>query len=153
RVVDMLTRDLPHLVGAIHESVAIAVQGRNWLYWPLMIGLALAFARGAWLAWRFRGAPEFARPLEMGARLPTAEFAWYLIGVGGVAIAAYVLTRGADAFVERYLLLALYVPVGILALFLRMERAAAPRAAVLALMCVWTAVSASDHWRQARRYA
>jgi hypothetical protein len=139
RTLAMLTVHLPRLYGARFVRDPSAAQGRDWIYWPLVIGLVLAIGRGAWLV---VSSPDPRRTV----------FAWYLIGVGLTAASAYIATRDATGTVDRYLLLTLFLPIGIAALFFSVERHAWPRRAFIALLVVWAGGSAVDHVRLARRY-
>ena len=134
RAVAMATHHLPRQVGAVRAASPIANQGRDWLCWPLAAALALAL----WRAVRF------------GRR--TAGFPWYLLGVGTLAAVVYVLVRDAEPVIDRYLLLTLYVPIGIVAAFLASEPRAVWRHAMVAVLVGWGALSAVDHARLAARW-
>jgi hypothetical protein len=151
RTAAMFGRDLPRLLGSRHVVDQIAVQGHDWLFWPLWGALALAAVRGAYLLiqrWR-----EPAARIDTARRAPGPAFALYLTAVGALAIAAYVLTRTADTVVDRYLLLTLYAPIGLVALLFTLDRAVWSRAIVVGVVALTAAGSAGDHWHQWRRYA
>lgn len=134
RAVGMITHHLPRQVGATTADEAIASQGRDWMFWPLAVALSLALVRA----------------LAIGRHL--AGFAWYLLGVGTLAAAVYVMTRPVEPVIDRYMLLTLYVPIGIVATFLAAEPRAWPRRALVVLLLVWCGFSAYDHARLAARY-
>lgn len=103
---------------------------------------------------RFLGPHEPVEPeIPVAPVAPVApEFAFYLTGVGALAILTYIATRPVGSVVDRYLLLSLYFPIGVLALFFYAEGRRWLRRAVVALMLVWACASATDHWRQLVRY-
>jgi hypothetical protein len=53
----------------------------------------------------------------------------------------------SDGLIDRYLLLALYLPIGIVAAFLAIEPRPALRVAIVGLVVMWGVVSAIDHAR------
>lgn len=141
---------LPRQLGARTVPSAIADQGRDWMWWPLGIGLALAAARALWLRTRER-TPGPGR--EPGTAGRDASFAFYLAAVGFVAALAVILTRPLAAGpVDRYMLLIIYLPIGIVAAHLTLESRALWKRAAIALAVVWSAFSAIDHARLAERY-
>jgi hypothetical protein len=142
RVRTMLWEHLPGLWGLRRLPDAIASQGRRWMFWPVAGALALAFSRSVWL--RCRAARAHA-PVRDG-------FAWYLSGVGALAVVAYVLTRPADGVVHRYLLLTLLLPIGLTALHLAHETRRWLSALTVAVAVLWAAASGVDHWQQVTRY-
>ncbi|MEO8482597.1 MAG: hypothetical protein ABI634_10335 [Acidobacteriota bacterium] len=129
----MLGSYLPGLLGAASSDVTSIRTGHSWMFWPLGFGLLIAFGRAVVLT---RRAPS-------GQAAP----AWYLAGVGALAVVTYVATRPAEGVVIRYLLLAVYVPVGIVAAHLTLETRRGWRAVsiIVATMCATTSVV--DHGR------
>jgi hypothetical protein len=85
---------------------------------------------------------------------PAAALPWSLVLIGAQALAAYVLLGrggGADPYL-RYVLLALLLPIGGLALVLQHEPSRQLRALATAAACVWAAANAVDHSRLAAEY-
>jgi hypothetical protein len=143
RIRAMFDDYFPAQIGARrHESYA-APQGREWLWWPTMIVLVAALARAAQRAWVSRGD---------GSR-PAPAFGWYLFGIGVLAAIGYIITREVtEEPTDRYMLLVLYGPVGVMALFLALEpRVWLRRAAIVALLG-WAVVPSIDHARLFSRY-
>jgi hypothetical protein len=132
RGVVMANDFLPRELGTRAVESWVASQGRDWLRWPIWIALVAAAIR-TWIVQRRTG--DTAR----------ARYGWYLAGIGLTAAVVYVLTRDDDVVIDRYLLLALYLPIGIVAAFLAVEPRRALRAAMIAIVGVWAAVSAVDH--------
>ncbi|MCC7010427.1 MAG: hypothetical protein IT184_16580 [Acidobacteria bacterium] len=152
RVTTMLLEHMPGLVGGRLRRGSIAVQGHEWLFWPLAALLAAAavcasgvLARCRW--WTRRAAAH----ASADSRCARAGLPVFLLGVGLVAMASYVVTRPSDFFQDRYMLLALYLPVGAASLLF----VAAPRwirltaAGCVALLAGGSAV---DHLHLYERY-
>ena len=97
------------------------------------------------------GEPRGSFGRDPGARHRT-EFAWYLLGVGLTAAAAYIATRDATGTIDRYLLMTLFIPIAIAAIFLEIEPQRWARRAFLVVLLVWAGGSAVDHLRLAGRY-
>jgi hypothetical protein len=139
----MLVDYLPRQIGATSTDSSTAPQGRDWLFWPIAAGLAAVVVRAAWLWWRRREEVPAAR----------LEFPLYLAGVGVLAAAGYIVTRSADAGrIDRYMLLVLYLPVGLLALFMALEDRVVIRQLVVGLLAGWAIVSGVDHSKLLERY-
>jgi hypothetical protein len=128
---------LPTLLGGKPVPDPVAPQGRAWLGWLLAAGAIVGVARLLLLARSTRPPP----------------FIWYVLGVGLIASAMFVIARPATDTTQRYFLLALFVPVGLTAAWLLMEPNRAIRAAVILVMAVWAAVSGLDNARLLSRYA
>jgi hypothetical protein len=132
RAAAMAGEYVPRQIGARHIEVQGRAQGRDWLFWPLALPLGLALARGVQLASRKREV--------------TPAFAWYLVGVGGLSAVGYALTRPtAGETIDRYMLLTVFGPVGIVALFLTLEPVSWLRRAGVVLAVGWAAMSGVDH--------
>ena len=140
RIAVMAAHHLPWLVGAQATDDETAPQGRNWMVWPLAGGMVLALLRTLALAWRSRKRPSFS-------------FAWYVLGIGVMGAAAYVATRVVAENTPRYYLLALFIPVGVTAVFLASEPRIWLRRAMIALVILWAACSGVDHARLFARYS
>jgi len=132
---------LPTLIGARRLDDPLAPQGQDWLAWLLGMALVAVVVRLAVLVARRDGRP--IRPFGFEA---------YLTGVGLVAVAAFVATRPIDNAPLRYVLMALFLPIGLTALWLRAERSRLARTAGIAVLAVWMVTTAVDHGRQAGRY-
>jgi hypothetical protein len=139
----MFREYFPRQIGARRVDNWAAPQGRDWLFWPTTLVLIAALVRGVQRAWASRG--DTARPAPV--------FAWYLVGIGAMSALGYALTR--DVTVEptdRYMLLVLYAPVGIMALFLALEPRVWLRRAAVALLVAWAVIPAIDHAHLLGRY-
>jgi hypothetical protein len=109
------------------------------MVWPLAGGMAFALLRTLALTWRRR-------------RRPSLSFAWYVLGIGLMGAAGYVATRVVAENTPRYYLLALFIPVGVTAVFLASEPRVWLRRAMIALVTVWAVFSGVDHAQLFARY-
>jgi hypothetical protein len=127
----MVWEDLPVLFGVSPRPDAPTIEGHRWMYWPLFGGLFAMLLRSVWLA----------RSRAVATR---AAFGWYLFGVGALSVLAYVATRPAEGMVPRYLLLSIYVPVGIVAIYLATEPRRLLTAMAVCVILLWSGVTATD---------
>jgi hypothetical protein len=130
---------MPSLVGAKRELDGIAHQGRDWIAWPLVIVAVIGAIR--------------VLVLVRSTRPATLAFIWYVLGVGVVAAALFVIARPITDTTHRYFLLALFIPVSLTAAWLALEPTRAVRAAIVVAVLGWSALSAVDNVRQLYRYA
>jgi hypothetical protein len=137
---------VPELLGARTAPSPVGEWGQEWLAVLLAIVASVGIVRMIVLA-------RLTRGRTMRSMRPPDSFAWYLLGVGTAASAAYVMARPADAVVHRYFLLAVYVPVGFFALWLIHEPHRRWRAAIVAALLVWTTAAAVENWRLYDSYA
>jgi hypothetical protein len=79
--------------------------------------------------------------------LAEAPFAWYLLGVGTVAVATFVAGKPFLAGYSRYAILGLLIPVGLTAAILTLEPRQVIRQGVIALVVGWAVLAATDHVR------
>ncbi len=148
RIWAMLTDHLPRLFGTGVVSNSLATAGIRGSCGRSTITLLAAGARGRYLAatiwWKSRraGVPSRAVPT------PRMDFPIFLLGVGLTAVATYIATRPADRFVARYLLLSLYIPIGIMALLFVVERRTGIRRAAALVVLTVAVGSGVDHVRQ-----
>lgn len=124
-----------------HPSNMIAPQGRTWMGWALGVFALVGLGRLIWLARR-------------GTRsLSSAAMGWYLLGVGLMAVLGYALTRPTVVITHRYLVLCLYIPVGLTAVWLALEPRRVVRGTVTAFVALWAVVAGVDSWRQFETFA
>jgi hypothetical protein len=151
----MVTERIPSLLGGRLELDGIAHQGRDWVFWPLLVGAIIAVARLLMLV----RSPAFAEASAGLAEAPAARgrptstaFIWYLLAVGVAASGMFVIARPLTDATHRYFLLALYIPIGLTAAWLALEPRRHVRVAIVTTMIGWGALSAIDNYRQAARY-
>jgi len=106
RAREMAGRDFQSMFGAVKADTNTAAQGHDVLFWPFTLGLAVIGVAAAIAGLRMRGAGRVAYRTA-------AEFPLFLVGVGLTAAIVYVLARPDETFVDRYALLALYLPIGL----------------------------------------
>jgi hypothetical protein len=130
---------LPILLGGLQYEDA-AAQGRDWMRWPILASLALMSLRIAWLVIR--------TPRVVAHH----AFAFYLLGIGATMLVAFPLVRMPEDGTLRYVLMLLFVPVGVTATLFAIEPRRLARATACVLVAGWAAASAADHLAYARRY-
>jgi hypothetical protein len=106
------------------------------MFWLLITGLTAAMLRTGFLLVR-----------DQGPRVQRSAFGWYVLGVGVTAALGYVASRPVSAVIDRYFLLGVFIPVGIVAIFLAHEPDRWPRRAMLSVVLVWALTSGLDHVR------
>lgn len=147
RVRAAVVTSVPSLIGAKHLDEPLAVQGRDWIRWPLAAFALAALVRVAMLLHGLRKRPGARR-----SELEHSAFGWYVAGVGLVAIAAFVISRPVEAASLRYALLGILLPIGIAATWLALEPSRAARGAIVACLVLWGVGSGVDNARQFDRY-
>ncbi len=134
-----VTERLPELLGGKPTPSPVGPWGHRWIAWLLGVGAAIACARLVSLALTSRH--------DDLARRRDPSLALYLIGIGVVAAGAYIATRPVDSVVHRYFLLAVFVPIGLTALWLTLETRRHWRYVALACVAAWAVSSGVDNWR------
>jgi len=137
----LVRADVSALMGGRAIVSGMANQGRDWMGWLLAVAAIVAACRIAFLAWTGRG------PLRTGA------MGWYVLGVGLMAVAGYAVSRPAVDVIRRYLLLSIFIPVGVTAIWLALEPRRLVRHAIVGVVIGWAIFSGVDNWRQFARYA
>ena len=82
-----------------------------------------------------------------------AAFGWHPLGVGCLAALVYAGARPVRLEYTRYGLLVLFIPVGLLAVTLALDRSRWARRAVAAAAVLWAMVPVVDAWRLYRHYS
>ena len=123
------------------------------------VNLATLYAGGVGWLWLVLGGAVLFACARVGTVLWAAgsrgrqglQFPVYLVLVGLIAAAVPVVSR-CGTLLDRYNLLALFGIIGVVALYLKVERRAVPRAAVIAVTVLCAAVNAAGHARYAFDY-
>jgi hypothetical protein len=153
RVETMIADDLPGLYGLAPIDNAIARQGHTWALWPVVIACGIGLVAAALALMRRPGAVRIgASADDISASRSRLAFPMFLLGVGLLAVLVYIITRPPDLVVHRYLLLSLYVPIGLVALIFAAPTARRVQGVVAAAVVVAGIGSGIDHWRQVERY-
>lgn len=139
----LLTSHLSQLFGGHRQPLSnlglrsFETQGVDGL-WPLLAAALVASLAGfGFWSWRQR-----LRPWRSGL-----QFGSYLLLTGSICAIVRVVARCGELDIMRYTLLAILAPVGIVALFLRVEPSPFRRKAVMAVLALWAAVSVAAHVR------
>jgi hypothetical protein len=148
RVMRMGPALLAWFTGGAQIDTNLPIPDRPWLVW--LSGLCLLTATGRLLmlfrpdagAWRDR---SFTRHLR--AQLGRAAFAWYMLGIGAVAIVAFVAGKPVLGGYSRYAILGVLIPVGLTAAILALEPHRVVRRAATVLVIGWAAVAVVDNVR------
>jgi hypothetical protein len=143
----MVVHHFPSMFGGEVGDSPVAAQGHPALFWPFTLGIVFTFGAGA-----VGYARRVAVTGRSGPDARRAEFPIYLIGVGLAAVVGYVATRPAEPFVDRYVLLAMYLPVGLASWCFATRPPAWVRGVVTASFAVMAASAALDHRVLAARY-
>jgi hypothetical protein len=129
-------------------------QGVAWTS-ELLLAVTIAVAvRMAWLRRRRRKSGGSPGPPVGSARTPDARFCWYLILVGIQASVMYAISRcdHVGLLQQRYILLALFIPVGVAGLYLTLEPSRSGRALAVIGLMAWALLSARGHFALNREY-
>ena len=149
-MVERVTRMGPALLawfaGGAQVGTSFPLRDRPWLVW--ISGACVLAATGRLLlligphagAWRDR---SFMRQLRV--QIARAPFAWYLLGVGVVAVATFMAGKPVLAGYSRYAILGLLIPVGLTAAILALEPRRFVRRSVTVLVMAWAALAVVDH--------
>jgi len=133
--------------GARQVDSSLPIHDRPWLAWSAGLSMLWAAGRLTWLLVRPRAAPrsDFRFVRELAARVTQAEFAFYVLGVGAVAVAGFVAGKPDLPGYSRYVLLGLLVPIGVTAALLRLESRRTLRWLVTGLVAAWAVLMMVDH--------
>jgi hypothetical protein len=137
RVVNVVTSGAGGLLNARRREDAGG--GHRGLGYVLGFALIVGFVRIVMIVIRRRPMPD-------------VPFTWFVLGVGVVAALAYAVTRPGSDVTERYILLTLFIPVGVTALWLSLETNGPIRGAVIGVAILCAMSAGLDHWRQFDSY-
>ncbi len=153
RTEELVPQVLKWFSGAEQLDTKLPISNHPWLAWIAGAAFIAATLRIIILLVRAgRGNQAHGIALPVYARIRTAGFAFYLIGVGATAIAAFVASKPVLNGYSRYALLGLLLPVGVVAAVLSLESSTALRRLVAGGVAVWALVIAGDHALVASRY-
>jgi hypothetical protein len=132
----------------VQVETSLAIAERPWLTWVSAAFLLAATGRLAIVL----VSPASLRPTEsrisgLRAGITQAAFAWYLIGVGIIAVTMFVAGKPILVGYSRYAILGLLIPVGVTAAILTLEPLPAVRRGVIAAVIAWALLAAADHVR------
>jgi hypothetical protein len=149
-LVERATRMGPALlawfVGGAQGDTSPPLPDRPWLVWLAGACVLAAAGRLALLAARradARGVRSFVGQLR--AQIAGAPFAWYMLGVGVVAVLTFIAGKPVLAGYSRYALLGILIPVGLTAALLAIEPVRVVRQIVAILVVAWAGLAVVDH--------
>jgi hypothetical protein len=156
---DFTVSQIDNLLARPHGRVAelparLVTAGREVLAWTIgarLTDMPSPAGERPWLGW-ILGAAGVAAAARLGLlsrqrHAPPAAFAWYLLGVGLVAIAGFAAAGQPLEGHTRYAVLAAFAPAGFAGVCLALEPRAAVRTAVAAVVVAWASIAALDHGR------
>jgi hypothetical protein len=158
RVETMIADDLPGLFGLKPIESGIARQGHAWALWPVVVACGIGLVAAMLAAMRRRASATSATPRAgarrtgVGTTSGPLAFPMFLLGVGLLAVLVYIITRPPDLVVHRYLLLSLYVPIGVVSLIFAAPTARWVHGIVAVAVVIAGVGSGIDHWQQVERY-
>jgi hypothetical protein len=149
RVTNLGAGIIAWFAGAGQVEARLPVPARAWLGWAAGIGLLLATSRTVWLLFGLTSspgassAPSHLQRLRM--QIARAEFAVYLLAVGGAAVVVFISAKPTLIGYSRYALLGLLAPVGLTATLLALEPRRLARRALVAVVVAWASLMIVDH--------
>jgi hypothetical protein len=149
RVTRMGPELLAWFAGANQADAGIPVTNRPWLTWVSGAFVGLATVRLLFLMVKGsksasdRAADTLAQRVR--SQVKRAPFAFYILGVGIVAVVAFVAGKPVLNGYSRYVLLGVLVPIGLTASVLAVEWRPPIQRVVVVTVLIWTALSIGDH--------
>src|SRR5262249_5088094 len=125
--------------GAEQVETSLPLADRPWLAWTAALLFLAVAARLAFLT-----LSDIARAR---AQIERTSFAWYLLAVGAIAVAAFLASTPTLNGYSRYSILGLLIRVGASAALLALEPRAAVRRAFIAGVGIWVVLSTADNAR------
>jgi hypothetical protein len=142
-MIDRFARMGPPLVGwfagASQVETSLPLSHHAWLGWVAASLAAVAAVRV--------GVLTFGTGAPARERVARASFAWYLLGVGAVAIAAFLASKPTLVGYSRYAILGLLVPIGLSGTLFALEPSRIGRTILAAAIVFWAVLSTADNAR------
>jgi hypothetical protein len=142
RVKAMMPDVLAWFAGARQVDSELPLTDRGWLLWS-----AIAF--GVFLAVLLLRQVANRRARTQIAR---ADFAFYILGVGILATAAFIAGKPTVFGYARYVVMGMLVPIGLIAAVLALESRPVVRRIVVLVVAAWGILVVVDHSRVLLRY-
>lgn len=141
----MVPEILKWFSGAGQIETTLPVSDRDWLAWAATAALAIMAVRVGWLLVRSEGPNGQSVPTTVRRRIAGTGFAFYLIGIGAIAITVFLASKPVLAGYSRYALLGLLLPIGIVSALLSLERRPAVHRVTVGIVSAWALIVAADH--------
>ncbi|HJZ75797.1 MAG TPA: hypothetical protein VKE51_28885 [Vicinamibacterales bacterium] len=147
RVTSLLPRLLAWFVGGAQVETSLPVVEHRWLVWAAAALLAAVAVRLLSLMAPDAGSRPDRRALARSVQLALvrAPFAWYILGVGAVAVVTFMAAKPVLTGYSRYAILGLLIPVGATAALLALESRRVVRGVLSAVVIAWAALSVADN--------
>ena len=147
RVTSLVPRLLAWFVGGTQVETSFPVSDHRWLGWAAAALLLAIAARLLWLTTPPTGTWRDRQAVVRAVQLPLvrAPFAWYILGVGAVAVVTFMTAKPVLTGYSRYAILGLLIPVGATAALLALEPRRVVRGGLSALVVAWAALSVADN--------
>jgi hypothetical protein len=148
RVMRMAPELVAWFAGSNPGYAGLPIANRPWLTW--ISGGLVGLATGRLLFLLAIGAARSSAPgvetrvQRLRAQVIRAPFAFYILGVGIVAVVAFVAARPVLHPYSRYVVLGVLIPVGLTATLLALERRHALQRIVIVAVVMWTALTLGD---------
>jgi hypothetical protein len=149
RVMRMAPELVAWFAGSNPGYAGLPIANRPWLTW--ISGGLVGLATGRLLFLLTIGAARSSAPgvetrvQRLRAQVIRAPFAFYILGVGIVAVVAFVAAKPVLHPYSRYVVLGVLIPVGLTATLLALERRHALQRIVIVAVMMWTALTLGDH--------
>lgn len=149
-MVERVTRMGPALLawftGGAQVETTFPLRDRPWLVWISGACVLGATGRLLLLIWPHAGTWRDRSVIrQLRVQIAHTPFAWYLLGVGVVAVATFLAGKPVLAGYSRYAILGLLIPVGLTAAILALEPHRVVRRGVTVLVIAWAALAVVDH--------
>ncbi len=155
RVMRMAPELVAWFAGSNPGYAGLPIANRPWLTWISGGLVGLATGRLLFLltigAARSSASGVETRVHRLRAQVIRAPFAFYILGVGIVAVMVFVAAKPVLHPYSRYVVLGVLIPVGLTATLLALERRHALQRIVIVAVVMWTALTLGDHATTARR--
>ena len=147
RIARMGVQLLTWLLGASQIDTNLPIPDRPWLAWAAGLCVLLACARLLYVVFQPEsgGVSERVLSRPWRDRIARAQFGFYLLGVGVVAIAVFLAGKPVLQGYSRYALLGLLIPVGLSASLLQLESRKMLRNAITIVILAWGTLMLADH--------
>ncbi|PWT79961.1 MAG: hypothetical protein C5B57_13010 [Blastocatellia bacterium] len=148
RVTSLGPQILAWLVGAGQAETNLPLGPRPWLVWVAGLGIFVGVVRLLTLLVPLV-AERYQRESrgEPSPRLLRAQFPLYMLGIGAVAIVAFVAGKPFLSGYSRYVIAGLLFPVGLTAAILSLEPRVLLRRIVIVAAIAWGFMTVVDHGR------
>jgi hypothetical protein len=142
RVARMGPALLAWFTGGAQIETSLPLPDRSWLVWLSGACVLTAIGRVTLLVGAgANGRPDRSVFRQLRVTIAQAPFAWYMLGVGLLAVTTFIAGKPVLAGYSRYAILGLLIPVGLTAVLLAVEPHGVVRRVVTLLVMAWAALT------------